>query len=63
MVLIGESAGTYQYRSGAPVISLEMMRIGAPLPKVPIAADTPEATATSIEPPIMAWIDSGPAVV
>ena len=39
-----------------------MMRIGAPLAKVPMAADTPEAAAMSMLPPIMAWIDSGPAV-
>jgi hypothetical protein len=39
------------------------MRIGAPLAKVPTAAEMPDATATSIEPPMRAWIDSGPAVV
>ena len=51
--------GTYQYRSGAPIISLPMMRIGAPLAKVPTAADTPAAVAISMLPPITAWIDSG----
>ena len=45
------------------MISLPMMRIGAPLAKVPTAAETPAATAMSIEPPISAWIDSGPAWV
>src|SRR4051812_43210680 len=61
--LIGELLGTYQYRSGAPIISLPMIRIGAPLAKVPTAADTPEAVAISMLPPITAWIDSGPAWV
>src|SRR5262249_58269006 len=58
---IGELGGTYQYRSGAPIISLPIMRIGAPLAKVPTAADTPAAVAISMLPPITAWIDSGPA--
>src|SRR5437762_6086815 len=29
-VLMGEAAGTYQYRSDAPVVSAPMMRTGAP---------------------------------
>src|SRR5262249_28796088 len=58
---IGELAGTYQYRSGAPIISLPIIRIGAPLAKAPTAADTPAAVAISMLPPINAWIDSGPA--
>ena len=33
------------------------------LGKVPTAADTPEAVAMSMLPPIRAWIDSGPAEV
>ena len=43
--------------------SLETMRIGAPLAKVPNAADTPAAVARSTLPAISAWIDSGPAWV
>src|SRR5260370_12039183 len=58
---IGELAGTDQQRSGAPVISLPMMRIGAPLAKGPTAADTPEAVAISLLPPSTARVDSGPA--
>src|SRR6516165_2766145 len=54
MRLIGEATGTYQYRSGAPIISLPMMRIGAPLANVPIAAETPAAVAMSMLPPITA---------
>ena len=45
------------------MISLPMMRIGAPLAKVPKAADTPDAVAMSTPPAISAWIDSGPAEV
>ena len=40
---------------------MPMMRIGAPLAKVPTAADTPAAVAMSMLPPISAWINSGPA--
>jgi hypothetical protein len=40
-----------------------MMRIGAPLAKVPNAPDTPDAVAISMLPEITAWIDSGPAWV
>src|SRR5262249_40881019 len=36
-----------------------MMRIGAPLAKVPTAADTPAAVAISMLPPITAWIRAG----
>src|SRR5262245_2887900 len=45
------------------MISLPMMRIGAPLANVPTAADTPAAVAMSTLPAISAWIDSGPAWV
>jgi hypothetical protein len=43
------------------MISLLMMRMGAPLPNVPKAACTPLAVAMSTLPAISAWIDSGPA--
>src|SRR5262245_19296196 len=59
---MGELAGTYQYRSGAPITSLAMMRIGAPLAKVPTAADTPAAVAISTLPAISAWIRFGPCL-
>ena len=34
-----------------------MMRMGAPFANVPTAADTPEAVAMSMLPPMSAWID------
>src|SRR6516162_10097359 len=51
---MGEFTGTYQYRSGAPIISLPMILIDAPLANVPTAAETPAAVAISMLPPITA---------
>src|SRR5258707_14445330 len=52
--LIGELAGAYHERSGAPVISLLMMRICAALATVPTSADTPATAAISMLPPMTA---------
>ena len=57
---IGEAGNTYQNRSGEPIISLPITRIGAPLAKAPTAAETPTPVPISMLRETTAWIDSGP---
>src|SRR4030095_16705383 len=52
--LIGELAGTYQYRSAAPVVSAPMTRTGAPFENDDSAPITPTATPTATLPEITA---------
>jgi hypothetical protein len=62
-LLSGEAAGTYQYKSLAPVVPARMIRTGAPLAKAPSTAPVPAEIPISTLPEITACIVSPPPLV